>query len=304
MTSWRAVLADAERSLSAAGLPSPAVDASRIVEAVSERDGALLLAADGPVPTLAVRRVDTMVERRRRGEPLQYVLGSWGFCDLDLYVDSRVLIPRPETERTTEIALDEAARLGLRRARSNPWRDSRGSELVADLGTGSGAIALALAAALPDALVWATDRSVDALAVARANLAGSAGAATRVRLAEGDWFAALPAELQGCFRLLVSNPPYVAASEVEDLPDEVAGWEPLDALVSGPTGREAIERIVAGAPAFLAPGAGTLVVEIAPHQADAAARLARDAGFPDVRVERDLTDRDRVLVARGGDPSG
>jgi release factor glutamine methyltransferase len=305
VSTWRAVLADAARSLGEAGLPSPTVDARRIVEAVSEQpDGALALAAEEPVPTLAERRVGVMVERRRRGEPLQYVLGSWSFCGLELFVDERVLIPRPETERTAELAVDEAARLGLRRGRSDPWRDSRGSELVADLGTGSGAIALALAAALPDALVWATDRSADALAVAQANLAGSAGAATRVRLAQGDWFDALPDELRGSFRLLVSNPPYVAAPEVADLPDEIVGHEPLDALVSGPTGLEAIERVVTGAPEFLDPTGGALVVELAPHQADPATQLARDVGFVDVRVERDLADRERVLVARGGDTGG
>jgi release factor glutamine methyltransferase len=305
VSTWRALLEDAERSLGDAGLPTPTVDARRIVEeAADQRDGALALVVEEPAPTLAQRRVGAMVQRRRRGEPLQYVLGSWSFCGLDLFVDPRVLIPRPETERTAEIALDEAGRLGLRRGRSDPWRDLHGEELVADLGTGSGAIALMLAAALPDAQVWATDRSPDALAVARANLAGSAGPATRVRLARGDWFEAIPTELRGRFRLIVSNPPYVAEAEVAGLAAEIAGHEPLDALVSGPTGLEAIERIVAGAPEFLTDAGGTLVVELAPHQADRAAQLARDAGFVEVRVERDLADRERVLVARGGEAGG
>jgi len=180
VSTWGALLEDAERSLRAAGLPTPAVDARRIVEeAADQRNGTLALVVAEPAPALAERRVDAMVERRRRGEPLQYVLGSWSFCGLDLFVDHRVLIPRPETERTAEVALAEAERLGLRRGRGDPWRDAYGEELVADLGTGSGAIALTLAAGLPDARVWATDRSDDALAVARANLAGSAGPATR-----------------------------------------------------------------------------------------------------------------------------
>jgi len=305
VSTWGALLEDAERSLRAAGLPTPAVDARRIVEeAADQRNGTLALVVAEPAPALAERRVDAMVERRRRGEPLQYVLGSWSFCGLDLFVDHRVLIPRPETERTAEVALAEAARLGLRRGRGDPWRDADGEELVADLGTGSGAIALTLAAGLPDASVWATDRSDDALAVARANLAGSAGPATRVRLAPGDWFDALPGELRGQFRLIVSNPPYVAESEVAELPDEIAGHEPLDALVSGPTGLEAIERVVAGAPEFLAEDRGTLVLELAPHQAHTATQLAARAGFAEVRVERDLADRDRVLVARGGEAGG
>lgn len=151
-----------------------------------------------------------------------------------------------------------------------------------------------------DARVWATDRSGDAAAVARANLAGIGSAATRVRIAEGDWFDALPDELLGSFDLIVSNPPYVAEREVDELPSEVADYEPIGALVSGPTGLEAIEHLIAGTPAYLTPQRGTLVLEIAPHQSEAARDLAVDAGFAEVRVERDLGGRERVLIARGG----
>jgi release factor glutamine methyltransferase len=301
MTTWAALLDDAERALDAAGLASPSIDARRIVEEVSdERAGRLALHADESAPAVAARRVRDMVIRRQAGEPLQYVLGSWSFLGLDLYLDPRVLIPRPETERTAQVALDEAARLGLRRGRHNVWRDARGTELVADLGTGSGAIALALATGLPDVEVWATDRSAEALAVARANLAGTGSPATRVRLTEGDWFDALPAAMRGQFRLIVSNPPYVATSELAALPDEVARHEPAGALVSGPTGLEAIEHLIAGAPEYFAPGAGTLVLEMAPHQAGVAVTRACDAGFNEVVVERDLSGRERILVARGG----
>jgi release factor glutamine methyltransferase len=301
VTTWRSLLDDAERSLAAAGLPSPTVDARRIVEDVADApDGALVLVAEQTPPEVAARRVRDLVRRRGAGEPLQYVLGSWAFLDLDLFVDERVLIPRPETEQTALVALAEAEHLGVRRGRRDPWLGVDATELVADLGTGSGAIALTLASHLPEVFVWATDRSEDALAVARANLAGTGGAATRVRLAAGDWFAALPSELAGRFRLLVSNPPYLAADEVATLPTEVADFEPLEALVAGPTGFEAITRLVEGAPDYLVPGAGTLVVELAPHQADAALELARAAGFEHARIETDLAGRDRVLVARGG----
>jgi release factor glutamine methyltransferase len=166
---------------------------------------------------------------------------------------------------------------------------------VADLGTGSGAIALALASELPDAEVWATDASEDALAVARANLAGAGLPATRVRLAAGDWFDALPREL--VFRVIVSNPPYVEAGE--PLPSEVGDHEPSSALVSGATGLEAIGRLAAEAPRRLEP-AGAFVCEIAPHQASAATELARAAGFAEVEVRSDLSGRHRVLVARVG----
>jgi release factor glutamine methyltransferase len=300
VTSWRTLLDEAAASLDGR-VPAPNVDARRIVEeAGDQRGGALFLVASQPAPPLVTRRVRGMVARRAAGEPLQYVLGSWSFLDLDLFVDPRVLIPRPETERTVEVALAEAARLGLRRGRRDPWLGTEATSLVADLGTGSGAIALALATHLPDVEVWATDRDDAALAVARANASGTGGAATRVRLAAGDWFDALPDCTRGRFRLVVSNPPYVSESELADLPPEVTRYEPIGALVSGPTGLEAITRVVAGAPTVLVPGGGTLVVEVAPHQAGAARELAAGAGFDDVRVEADLTGRDRVLVARGG----
>jgi release factor glutamine methyltransferase len=225
-----------------------------------------------------------MVERRRAGEPLQYAIGAWGFRRLDLFVDRRVLIPRPETEQVVEVACAELRRL----APSTPH--------VVDLGTGSGAIALSIALEVPRARVWATDVSRQALAVARANLAGLGGrAAARVLLAEGDWFDALPGPLRGRVDLIVSNPPYIADGEV--LPPEVADWEPRAALRAGPTGLEAIEVIVSEAPAWLARPAA-LVVEIAPDQAEPARALASAAGFADVAVRADLQGRPRALVGR------
>ena len=202
---------------------------------------------DVPPTKVAAVHFALMVERRAAGEPLQYVLGSWGFRELDLWVDGRVLIPRPETEQVVEHAL----RFARETLESVPVLR------VADLGTGSGAIALSLAAELPlgRVEVWATDVSEDALAVTRANLAGIGRAAASVRLVAGDWFEGL----SGSFHLIVSNPPYVADDEV--LPPEVSEWEPASALYAGPSGLEVIERIVAGAPAWLAPH-GALVLEI------------------------------------------
>jgi release factor glutamine methyltransferase len=198
---------------------------------------------------------------------------------------------------TAKVAIESAAALGARRARQDPWAGAHTEFTVVDLGTGSGAIALALAAELPDAEVWATDVSEDALAVARANVAGAGSVATRIRLAHGDWFGALPDHLRGRVRIVVANPPYIAAREVASLPPEVADHEPRLALVSGPTGLEAIERIAREAPAWLERD-GVLVVEIAPHQSEAAIEIAQTAGFAQARVERDLAARDRVLVAR------
>lgn len=301
MTTWASLLDDAEQAFTAAGLATPAVDARWVIEEIAEpRDGAWWLLADETAPPLSVRRVHQLVARRARGEPLQHVVGSWAFRDLTLIVDPRALIPRPETEQTVEVALREAARLGLRTGSRDPRQGTAATAHVADLGTGSGAIALALATRLRDVMVWATDRSAAAAAVARANLAGTGSDATRVRITEGDWFDALPSELRGSFDMIVSNPPYLAERELADLPPEVAHYEPIGALVSGPTGLEAIAHLIVTSPEYLTPGRGTLVLEIAPHQSQAARALADEAGFAEVLVERDLAGRERVLVARGG----
>lgn len=252
-----------------------------------DRAGLVPRLAD-PVPARVVAFVEGMVERRRAGEPLQYVLGVWSFRRLELVVDRRVLIPRPETEMVVEEALEELRRLAAVRP------------LAVDLGTGSGAIAISLALEMPRARVWGTDRSDEALAVARANLSGmGASVATRVRLSAGDWYAALPPNLAGQVDLIVANPPYVGAGEV--LPAEVAEWEPAGALVAGPTGLEAVAEILAGAPAWLR-RPGVVVLEIAPHQAGVAAELACAAGFGQVDVRPDLAGRPRALVARIQNP--
>jgi release factor glutamine methyltransferase len=242
-----------------------------------------------------------LCERRLAGEPLQYVLGSWGFHGLDLMVDARVLIPRPETEVVVEVALAEADRLGLRRGRRFRFPEAATTATIADLGTGSGAIALALEAELPDVEVWATDSSDDALAVARANVAGCG--ATRVRLSSGSWFEALPARLQGELAMVVSNPPYIAEAERATLPAEVVGHEPAAALFAGPSGLEAVDHLIDGAPAWLAPG-GVLVCELAPRQADASVSRARERGYVACVVYNDLAGRPRVLVARVAEREG
>jgi release factor glutamine methyltransferase len=170
-------------------------------------------------------------------------------------------------------------------------------ELVAvDLGTGSGAIALSLAQERwPAVRVVATDASPDAVAVARANLAGLGRRGTLVELHIGSWWDAVPPEHRGEVDLVVSNPPYVAPGD--DLPAEVRDWEPLDALVPGPTGLEAIEVIVGGAGEWLRPG-GWLVCEIGETQGAAAAALAEASGLVGVEVRPDLTGRDRMVVAQ------
>ena len=274
---WRELLHEAAERLGSK------LDAKRIVERAGGFEGPFHAGLEEPVTTRALAYFDSMVERRAAGEPLQYVLGSWGFRTLDLYVDRRVLIPRPETEQVVEVALAELRRL------------EADSPTVVDLGTGSGAIALSVAVEAPTAHVWATDASEDALAVARANLAGIGRAGARVRLEHGSWFDALPGLLQGRIDLVVSNPPYVA--DDEELPAEVVDWEPAGALFGGPTGLEQVGEILGAATLWLARPA-VAVIEIAPHQADGAVALAYESGFLEAKVMPDLAGRPRALVAR------
>lgn len=296
MPSWRELRAETRERLAAAGIEPAAAEARWLTERASGY-GASEWAAVERADALArnVAHLDAMVARRLAGEPLQYVLGEWSFRGHDLLVDGRVLIPRPETEWVVELALREAARMGLRRGRSSRMSAAEPTHAVADLGTGSGAIAIALESELPDALVWATDASADALAVATANIAGAG--ATRVRTARGDWFDALPDELRGRLALVVSNPPYVTEDELVSLPAVVRDYEPARALVSGPTGMEAIDVIVRDARDWLRPD-GALVVEIAEMRADGVRAAAEAAGFASVEVADDLTGRPRALIAR------
>ena len=230
-----------------------------------------------------VSHLDAMTARLRAGEPLQYVLGEWGFRRITLAVDRRVLIPRPETELVAEVALEKASAVG-------PTR------VVADLGTGSGAIGLSLAHELPldGTTVWITDSSLDALDVARANISGLGRAGVNVRVAHGSWVDALPDDLS--FDVIVSNPPYVA-DDSADLEAIVNDWEPHAALFAGPDGLDDIRRIIADAPTRLRSG-GWLVLEIGFDQGGAVAELLSAAGYVDVQVEPDLGGLDRIALGR------
>ena len=238
---------------------------------------------DEPATVRMVSHLDAMLARLRRGEPLQYVLGEWTFRRITLAVDRRVLIPRPETELVAEVALEKASGVG-------PTR------VVADLGTGSGAIGLALAFELPrvGTTVWITDVSDDALDVARANIAGLGPAGANVRTASGSWFEALPADVR-C-DVIVSNPPYVAVGS-PDLEPSVGDWEPHRALFAGADGLDDLRQIVPAAPERLRDG-GWLVLEIGADQGAAVVSLLREAGFVDVEVRPDLAGLDRIALGR------
>ncbi len=217
---------------------------------------------------------EVLVAKRLAGEPLQYLEGSAAFGPFDLHVDARVLIPRPETELLWEIAAAHA--------------DS--PDVIVDLCTGSGALAIALAKSFPDARVLGADLSADALDVARVN---GDMLETAVEWCQGDLFAALPEDLAGRVDLLVSNPPYVADSEYPTLPEDVQR-EPRMALVAGPTGLEVYKRIAAEIGVWLDDG-GRFALEIGETQSDAVRSLF---GEFSPQVHQDLTGRDRFVTGR------
>jgi release factor glutamine methyltransferase len=269
----REALDSAVVALGAAGVDTPRLDAEVLLAHVLGIDRAALVvererAVEGP----AVRAYQDAVRRRAAGrEPVAYITGTKGFRRLDLHVDPRVLIPRPETEALVEAALDLPP--GAR---------------VVDVGTGSGAVALALKDERPDLAVTGTDRSQAALAVARANAArlGLDVAFVIADLLDGD---TVPDELDA----VVSNPPYVEDGAL--LQPEIARHEPAEALYAGPDGLSVVRRLVARAAAS---PARFLAVEVGAGQAPAVAALARAAGFADVQARADLAGIERIVVAR------
>jgi release factor glutamine methyltransferase len=270
------VLKASTEYLARKGVPSPRVDAQHLVArafGVSRLD--LYLQHDRPLTDAELAAARELVRRRGMREPLAYVLGDWDFRRLTLTTDRRALIPRPETE----IVVDRCLAL----------LDGAGSPEVLDVGTGSGAIALAIASEHPGVHVVAIDASEDALALAAEN-AERTGLADRVTLGRHDLLTGLPG---GPYDLVVSNPPYVLPEEIETLEPEVRDWEPRTALV----GRGATEAIVAAAPGVLRPG-GELVLEVGDGAASAVAELLADAGFQRVVRTPDLTLRERVVEGR------
>ena len=231
------------------GSDSPRLDAELLLAEVLDRPRIQLYATFEQEPDEAARgRFRELVKRRAAGEPVAYLLGRREFYSLDFRVTPDVLIPRPETEHLVVTLLD------LARAEPRP------SPVIADIGTGSGILAITLAKHLPDARITATDISTAALAVARENAAAH-GVEDRIEFVEGDLFGGVP-EGQ-TFDFVVSNPPYVSTTEMEQLPGEVHDHEPHGALLAGERGTEVIERLVPQAVERLRDG-GHLLIEISP----------------------------------------
>lgn len=282
----REALSASVDALTAAGVADPRLDAELLLAEAMGWDRAQLVASpEAEIPPPAARRFAETVRRRLRREPVAYILGHRGFHHLELAVDARVLIPRPETELLVELALE------LRPGR------------VLDVGTGSGAIALAIASELPESEVVATDTSASALEVARAN-AERLGLAKRVEFLETT----LPAA--GAFDLVVANLPYVSEVEWGGLEPEVTEWEPREALLAGPDGLDAFRALLAkwARPSSATAGQGTnaapgwLALEVGDGQARAVEELLAGAGFGPIETRCDLAGIERVVVSRQDGP--
>jgi release factor glutamine methyltransferase len=262
-------LTAATAALAASGIETPRLDAELLLADATGSDRAALVARpEAGVEAPAARAFGAMMRRRLMREPVAYILGHKGFRRIEVAVDRRVLIPRPETELLVEIALE------------------RRPATVLDVGTGSGAVALAIADELPGARIHATDTSLDALAVAKAN---------RDRL--GATIALSPGSLDRdlAFDLVVANLPYVRDAEWPRLAAEIREYEPREALVAGPTGFEAIDTLL-GELASSERRPGAVALEVGAGQATTVAELVRRAGYEEPEVRRDLADIERVVV--------
>lgn len=265
-------------------MPTARLEAEFLLARLLDTDrGGLLVRRNEPLPEATAERYATWIDRRAAREPAQHITGTQEFYGLDFQVDRRVMIPRPETEGI----IDAALTLDL----------PQGGAAV-DLGTGSGCIAVTLAVKRPDLELYALDKSLDALDVARSN-AVVHGVGDRIEFVHGD-LAAPPDVWAGRMSLVMSNPPYVPEGELPGLQVEVRDHDPHVALVGGPTGLEAYEALVPAALVLLRPG-GHLLLELGFKQHEAVPRLVEAGGLNVIEIRPDMQQFPRILVARNGD---
>ena len=280
--SWREMLASTVWQL------GNAQEARWLCEHASGMDSAEFSAEQDQLVTVAcAKSLNSMVRDRLSGVPLQYVMQRWAFRHLDIMVDKRVLIPRPETEQVVQVALDIARKTSSDQALR-----------VVDLGTGSGVIGLSMAFELgaEAAHVWLTDASVDALDVARANMVGIGRAATNVRVVHGSWWNALPQEIAGQIDIAICNPPYIAQDDSEVAPD-VHLYEPHSALYASDNGLSDLRTVIEGASTWLKKS-GWLVLEIGYQQGAEVLAMMSSSGFVGAEIKQDLSGRDRIAVGQ------
>ena len=280
--SWREMLAATVEQL------GNAQEARWLCEHASGMDSAEFSAEQDQLVTVAcAKSLNSMVRDRLSGVPLQYVMQRWAFRHLDIMVDKRVLIPRPETEQVVQVALDIARKTSSDQALR-----------VVDLGTGSGVIGLSMAFELgaEAAHVWLTDASVDALDVARANMVGIGRAAANVRVVHGSWWDALPQDIAGQIDIAICNPPYIAQGDSEVAPD-VHLYEPHSALYASDNGLSDLRTVVEGASSWLKKS-GWLVLEIGYQQGAEVLAMMSASGFVGAEIKQDLSGRDRIAVGQ------
>jgi release factor glutamine methyltransferase len=280
-----ALLAEARASLAASGIDDPNLDARLIVEHFSATTQVDAIGRpDIPVGAEAVDSIRLAIARRAAGEPVHRILGFREFYGLRLNLSPATLEPRPDTETLVDAVLPHLRQLAA----------TVGACRILDLGTGTGAIALALLAEVPAATAVGADISADALATANRN-AKENGLSGRFQTVQSDWFE----KISGSFHVIVANPPYIPSEELKTLQDEVRNFDPARALDGGADGLDAYRMIAAQAKVYLK-AAGRLAVEIGHTQREAVRRLFEAAGFRIVEVRKDLAGRDRVLVFECG----
>lgn len=301
-------LAAANQRLRGCGAETPRLDAELLLAHVLGKDRVYLYAHTDQLLSDEERtRYERLIERRRRREPVAYLVGSRSFYGLDFAVDSRVLIPRPETELLVETAIATAdvmsQRVAVVATRGRGWHTSSmppaetvaslEAVTMADIGTGSGAIAVSVAVHCPSVLVWASDVSAGALTVANRN-AQTHGVADRIRLVQGFLLRPIPQPVD----IITANLPYIPTYDIDRLAPEIAAFEPRQALDGGYYGLQLIGEFLNQAPHSLRPG-GVVLLEIGSDQGEVVVGLARRA-FPqaDVRLVRDFADLDRMIVVR------
>jgi len=280
----KVLIEDATTRLIAAGADDPRLDAELLMAFAAGCTRERLIAGTIAIDNGVRERYAKLVDKRTARMPLAYIVGRREFYSLDLEVTHAVLIPRPETETLVAAALTHM--------------DERPASRVIDLGTGSGAMAIAIAANAPHSQIVATDVSAEAIAVATRN-AIRLGFASRIEFRRADcWTAIASGDALGCFDLIVSNPPYIFDAGIAVLAPEVRDYEPRTALAGGPDGLDFYRRIALNATGHLTPG-GALIVEVGAGQAIEVAAIFRNAGLGNITTINDLAGIPRVVVASG-----
>lgn len=298
MLSLLEVIAKTTDFLASKGVESARLNAEQLVgHALGLKRMQLYLQFERLLADPELEKIRPLVKRRAQREPLQHILGTVEWGGLVLKCDRRALVPRPETETLLELILARVRQPveGAEVSAESPALPPAAPLRVLDLGTGTGALAFALARAWPEARITAVDGSDDALALARENAAALGFADGRVELLKSDWFAALPAEAR--FEVIVSNPPYLTATEVAEAEPEVRLFDPRAALIAADDGCADLKKIIAGAAARLAPG-GLLALETGVGQHAALLSAVAAAGLRDGESRRDLSGRERFVFAR------